>query len=177
MALQFSDSAEIHFKDLLGRYPNNLAALLPVLHMAQTEFGWISVEVMQFLAEKMEINSAQILSTATFYSMYDKQPRGKCNIEVCTTLSCAIRGGYALIEKLEKELGIKMGETSSDGNFSLKEVECLASCGTAPMAQVCSSDGEITYYENLDGEGALTLMLRQLNEKLESLPDPRTLQD
>lgn len=177
MALQFSDSAETHFKILLGRYPNNLAALLPVLHMAQTEFGWISVEVMEFLAEKMVLNSAQILSTATFYSMYNKQPRGKCNIEVCTTLSCALRGGYALIEKLEEELGIRMGETTPDGNFSLKEVECLASCGTAPMAQVCSSDGVITYYENLDGEGALALMLEKLNSKLESLPNPRHLQD
>lgn len=175
MALQFSNNAEEHFNTLLGRYPNNLAALLPVLHLAQKEFGWISVEVMEFLAEKMELHSAQILSTVTFYSMYNKQPGAKISIEVCTTLGCAMRGGYRLIEKLEDELGLKLG--ASDGNFSIKEVECLASCGSAPMAQAVASDGTITYYENLDGEGSLALMLGKLNQKLDVLPDPKSLQD
>lgn len=177
MSISFSDPAEKEFTDLVGRYPTSLAALLPVLHLAQREFGWISVDVMDYLAEKLELEPSQVLTTATFYSMYNKQPMGKCQIQVCTTLSCAFRGGYELIERLEERLGVRLGDTDNDGNFTLTEVECLASCGTAPMCQVSTSDGEIVYYENLTSTDDVDELLKTLNSKLASLPDPRTMQD
>lgn len=174
MSLAFSESAESEFQELLTRYPNTLAALLPALFLAQREFGWVSVEVMDYLAERLSLPPAKVLTTATFYTMYNKQPAGKCHVQVCTTLSCAIRGGYELIEKLEDRLGVKLGDTSSDHNWTLTEVECLASCGTAPMFQVTDSLGNITYYEDVDDQ-KLDKILAELNAKLSSLPDPRTM--
>ena len=174
MAVEFSEQAEAQFQDLLTRYPNNLAAMLPVLHLAQREFGWISVEVMDYVASKLDVNPATVLQTATFYTMYNKQPIGKCHIQVCTTLSCAVMGGYALIDHLEEKLGIRLGETTRDGNFTLTEAECLASCGTAPMFQVTYSDGEIEYFENLSPEG-VDDVLKELNARLAELPDPRKM--
>ncbi len=94
MSLQFSEKGEEKFQEIMGRYPNTMAALLPVLLLAQSEFGWVSVEVMDYLAERLELHPAKVLSTATFYTMVNKQPMGKCHVQVCTTLSCALRGGY-----------------------------------------------------------------------------------
>ena len=172
MALQFSDAGEKEFQDIVSRYPNTRAALLPALFLAQREFGWVSVEVMDFLAERLEIPPSHVLTTATFYTMYNKQPVGRNHVQVCTTLSCAIRGGYELIEKLEERLGIRLGETSTDGNWTLSEVECLASCGTAPMLQVTDSTGKITYFEDLHTDAAVDAMLDRLNAKLETLQNP-----
>lgn len=174
MAVEFSEEAESEFQDLVGRYPNNLAAMLPVLHLAQREFGWISVEVMDYVADKLDVHPTKVLQAATFYTMYDKQPAGKCHIQVCTTLTCAVEGGYELIEHLKENLGIQVGETTPDGNFTLTEVECLASCGTAPMFQVTYSDGDSEYFENLDTD-EVDEILEQLNERLDELPDPRTM--
>ncbi len=174
MAVEFSDEAEEEFADLLSRYPNNLAAMLPTLHLAQREFGWVSVEVMDYVAEKLDVHPTRVLQAATFYTMYNKQPIGKCHIQVCTTLTCALMGGYGLIEHLEETLGIKVGETTPDGNFTLSEAECLASCGTAPMFQVTYSDGESEYFENLTEE-RVDEVVEELNDKLSQLPDPRTM--
>jgi NADH-quinone oxidoreductase E subunit len=174
MSLHFSEVAETSFQDIVGRYPNRRAALLPVLFLAQKEFGWISVAVMDYVAQRLELTPAQVLTTATFYTMYNKQPAGKCHIQVCTTLSCAFRGGYELIEKLEDSLGIRLGETSADGNFTLSEVECLASCGTPPMFQVSDSSGHIEYFENID-DAKLETILDELNRRVATLPDPRSM--
>ena len=173
MALEFSQEAERQFQEIVGRYPEPLAALLPVLLLAQSEFGWVSIAVMDYLAERLGVHRAKVLSTATFYTMINKQPVGKCHIQVCTTLSCAMRGGYALLDKLEKELGISTGETDARGDYTLVEAECLASCGTAPMFQVTFSDGEIEYYEDLDAPGKLDAVMKELNEKLAHLPAPK----
>ncbi len=175
MAVEFSEEAEAKFNDLMGRYPTNLAAMLPVLHLAQKEFGWISVEVMDYVAERLEVHPTDVLQAATFYTMYNKQPVGKCHIQVCTTLSCALEGGYEVIDYLEETLGVQLGETTPDGNYTLTEVECLASCGTAPMFQVSYSDGEIEYFEDLGDEDRLQKVLDELSEKLAKLPDPRTM--
>lgn len=172
--LQFSESAEAQFQDIVGRYPNTLAALLPVLTLAQSEFGWISVEVMDYVAERLDLHPAKVLSTATFYSMYFKSPPAKCNIQVCTTLSCALCGGYEIMEHLEDVLGIHVGEATGDNIFSLEEVECLASCGSAPMFQVTFSDGEIEYYENLSTK-KVDGLLDELRAQAERLPDPREM--
>jgi NADH-quinone oxidoreductase subunit E len=174
MTVEFSEQAEEQLEDIVSRYPTNLAALLPVLMMAQEEFGWISVEVMDYVAERLEIEQSQVLSTATFYTMLNKQPAGKCHIQVCTTFSCAVEGGYEILEYLEEQLGIQAGETTSDHNFTLSEVECLASCGTAPMFQVTTSDGEMEYFEDLTVD-RVDEILDDLNEALEELPDPREM--
>ena len=175
MTVEFSEKAEEKFQDIVSRYPTNLASLLPVLMMAQEEFGWISVEVMDYVAERLDVPRAQVLSTATFYTMLNKQPAGKCHIQVCTTFSCALEGGYEILEHLEETLGIQAGETTPDHNFTLSEVECLASCGTAPMFQLTTSDGNIEYYEDLSVE-KVDQILEDLNQALEELPDPREMQ-
>lgn len=175
MSLQFTENGENEFQDILSRYPNTRAALLPVLHLAQKEFGWISVEVMDYLAERMDLPHSKVLATATFYTMYNKQPVGKCHIQVCTTLSCAFRGGYEMIEKLEEKLNVRLGETTSDGKFTLTEAECLASCGTPPMFQLSTSDGETEYFENIDSDQKLDDVIRDLEKRCESLPDPKSL--
>ena len=179
MGLQFSDEGEAKFDEIVSRYPDNLAALLPVLLLAQAEFGWVSVEVMDYVADRLELYPAKVLSTATFYTMYNKQPVGKCHVQVCTTLSCALRGGYELMEYLEDKFGIRVGETSADGKWTLSEVECLASCGTAPMFQATFSDGEIEYYEDLDMSQPqkVEAVLAQINRRLEGLRTPKEMHD
>ena len=174
MAVEFSEQAEAEFQELLTRYPNTLAALLPVLFIAQREFGWISVEVMDYVAQRLDVPQTKVLNTATFYTMFNKQPVGKCHVQVCTTLSCALRGGYEILDYLEDTLGIRVGETTADGNYTLTEVECLASCGTAPMFQVTYSDGEIEYFEDLTAE-RVDEVLKELNKKIAELPDPRKM--
>ncbi|MFP4597471.1 MAG: NADH-quinone oxidoreductase subunit NuoE [Persicimonas sp.] len=171
MSLQFSEENEQKFQEIVSRYPSKQAALLPALLLAQSEFGWVSVEVMDFLADRLELNPAQVLSTATFYTMINKQPIGKVHIQVCTTLTCAMCGGYAVLEHLEDRLGVRVGETTPDGNYTLAEAECLASCGTAPMFQITYSDGEIEYHENLTPE-SIDELLEQLDAKLDELPSP-----
>lgn len=175
MSLQFSEDGEREFQDIVSRYPNTRAALLPALFLAQKEFGWVSVQVMNYLAERLELDPAKVLSTATFYTMYNKQPVGKCHIQVCTTLSCAFRGGYELIERLEAKLGVRLGETTADGNWTLGEAECLASCGTPPMFQLTDSAGNSEYFEEIDSDEKLDAILEKLNERLSALPDPHSL--
>lgn len=195
--LKFSPEAEEKFQEIIHRYPifpanpidpetgeaepkdQRLAALLPALLLAQSEFGWISVEVMDYLAGRLNLHPAKVLSTATFYTMYNKQPIGKCHVQVCTTLTCALRGGYELLEHLEDRFGIRVGETSADGKWTLSEVECLASCGTAPMFQATFSDGEIEYYEDLDMNQPerVESVLKTLNQRLESLQFPKEMHD
>lgn len=171
MAVEFTEQAEAEFEELLSRYPNNLAAMLPALHLAQREFGWISVEVMDYVAEKLDVHPTRVMEAATFYTMYNKQPVGKCHIQVCTTLTCALEGGYELLDHLEEKLGIQVGETTPDEKFTLTEVECLASCGSAPMFQVTYSDGDSEYFEDLTPE-RVDEVLEELNEKLEKIPRP-----
>lgn len=171
MALQFSEEAEKQFVELVSRYPNTHAALLPALLLAQAEFGWVSVEVMDYVAERLELNPAEVLATASFYSMYKKQPVGKAHIQVCTTFTCAVCGGYDVIEHLEDRLNIRMGETTADGKYTLGESECLASCGSAPMMMITFSDGELEYFEDLNAE-KLDALLDQLEERLSKLPQP-----
>lgn len=135
-------------KTIIARYPEgkHKSALLPVLHLAQMEFGgWLSPEAMDHVASVLNIQPIEVYEVATFYTMYHMKPVGNCVLEVCRTGPCWLRGAEDIVAHIEKKLNIKEGETTKDGMFTLKTVECLASCGTAPMMQV----GE-TYYENLD---------------------------
>lgn len=132
---------------MMSRYPEgkHKSALIPVLHIAQAEFGgWLSPDTMDYVASIFKIQPIEVYEVASFYSMFNLKPVGKCLIEVCRTSSCWLCGAEDIIDHLEKKLNIKVGETSGDGMFSLKAVECLGSCGTAPMMQVGAD-----YYENL----------------------------
>ena len=145
--IQFPPETEALMQNIIRRYPEgkHKSALLPLLHIAQAESdGWLSVPVMDRVAEILKIQPIEVYEVASFYSMFHTKPVGKCLIEVCRTSSCWIRGAYDIVAHIENRLGIKEGETTPEGKFTLRTVECLGSCGTAPMFQI----GE-EYYENL----------------------------
>lgn len=132
---------------LKPRYPTNQALLLPALHLAQKENGWISDEVMDEVAAAIDIPPPVVREVITFYTMYNLKPVGKNHLQVCTNISCALLGAEELLEHCEKKLGIEAGETTADKRFTITEVECLGSCGTAPCIQINDD-----YYENLSAE-------------------------
>jgi len=139
---------------IIKRYPEGRqkSALLPVLHLAQAEFGgWLSPETMDYVASILNLKPIEVYEVASFYTMYNLRPVGKCVLEVCRTGPCMLRGSDDIIEYLENKLGISEGETTPDGMFTLKTVECLASCGTAPMMQVGDNYIEDLTCEKLDG--------------------------
>lgn len=154
--IRFSDETLALVQKMTKRYPEGKqkSALIPVLHLAQAEFdGWLSAPVMDYVASLLNIQPIEVYEVASFYSMFNLKPVGKCVIEVCRTSSCWLLGAEDVIRHLEKKLNIRPGETTSDGMFTLKTVECLGSCGTAPMMQVGAD-----YYENLTLEKVDTLL-------------------
>jgi len=154
--IKFSSEALALIERITKRYPEGRqkSAILPVLHLAQAEFdGWLSAPVMDYVASLLRIQPIEVYEVASFYSMFNLKPVGKCLIEVCRTGPCWLMGAEDIVRYLEKKLGIKEGETTPDGMFTLKAVECLASCGTAPMMQI----GE-TYHENLTTQKCDTIL-------------------
>lgn len=148
--IRFSEEAMKTVQKIISNYPEGKqkSALLPVLHVAQAEFGgWLSPEVMDYVASLLKIRSIEVFEVASFYTMFNLKPVGKCVLEVCQTSSCWLNGAEDIVKYIEKKLGIKVGETTADGMFSLKVAECLGSCGTAPMLQCGAS-----YHENLSFE-------------------------
>ena len=131
---------------VVAQYPEGMqkSALIRVLHLAQAEFGWLSVPVMDYVARLLHVNPVEVYEVATFYSMYDTKPVGKVKLEVCRTGPCMIEGAERIVKYIEDKLGIKDGETTSDGLFTLKTVECLGACGYAPMLQAGAK-----YHEHL----------------------------
>ena len=132
---------------IIKRYPQGRqkSALLPLLHIAQSENnGWLSSEIMDYVATLLDIQPIEVYEVASFYSMYNLQPVGNCVIEVCQTGPCWLKGAEEIVAHYEARLGIKVGETTADGRFTLKTVECLAACGNAPVLQVGTE-----YHENL----------------------------
>ncbi len=144
MPFALTPERETAFQELQSRYPTKMALCLPLLHLAQDQNGYVSEDVIAFVAQRLDLSSAHVKGVVTFYTLYNQKPVGKHQVWVCRTLPCALRGAYDVIEHCEKKLGIKCGETTSDGKITLRTAECLASCGTAPMMQV---DKE--YFENL----------------------------
>lgn len=126
------------------------SALLRVLHIAQAHFGWLSVDVMDYVARLLHIQPIEVYEVATFYSMYDTQQVGKVKLEVCRTGPCMIEGAENIVNYIEKKLGIKDGETTADGIFTLKTVECLGACGYAPMLQAGEKFHEHLTEEKVD---------------------------
>lgn len=136
---KFNDEQLKEFNRLVARYPEGKqkSALLPVLHLAQESFGgWLSAETMDYVAELLNITPIEVYEVATFYSMYNLKPIGKYLFEVCQTGPCMVKGCDDIIEYIGNKLGIKPGETTPDGMFTLKTVECLGACGYAPMMQM-----------------------------------------
>jgi NADH-quinone oxidoreductase subunit E len=145
--IKFNDETLALVHKIMKRYPEgkHKSAIIPILHIAQAEFdGWLSPEVMNYVAAILKIQNIEVYEVASFYSMFNLKPVGKCLLEVCRTSSCWIRGAEDIVKHLEKKLGIKEGETTKDGMFTIKTVECLGSCGTAPLLQCGAS-----YHENL----------------------------
>ncbi|KMQ72651.1 NADH-quinone oxidoreductase subunit NuoE family protein [Chryseobacterium koreense] len=135
---------------IIKRYPEGKqkSALIPVLHLAQKEFGgWLDVPVMDYVAEVLSIKPIEVYEVATFYTMFNMQPVGKYVLEVCRTGPCLTRGSEKILDHIRTKLNIKDGETTADGLFTLKPAECLGACGYAPMLQL----GKF-YHENLTTE-------------------------
>ena len=156
MEKQLSNRFYEAMKNLEPRYPNKKALILPALHQAQKEFGWLPAEVLAEIAIYIGVHEAQIREVASFYTMYNLKPVGKMHLKICTNVACCLRGADDLMAYAEKKLGVKCGETTADGLFTLSEEECLGACSTAP-AMMANDD----YVENLDVNS-----LNQLIEKV-----------
>ena len=156
MEFKFIQENQEKIKDILKRYPTKKAAVMPVLYLGQEQNGWISKEVMTEVAFILEITEEEVLGVVTFYTMFFEKPMGKNHLQVCTNVSCMLKGGYEIYQQVKEKLGIDNMEVTDDKNFSLEEVECMGSCGTAPMMAVNED-----YYENLTAE--------KVNEIIESL--------
>jgi NADH-quinone oxidoreductase E subunit len=131
-----SEQAKQRMRDLASRYPIARSAVMPALYIAQQEEGYITQTALEAVAEAIGMTADDVESVATFYTMYYQHPPGKKVIKVCTSISCYLRNCDALVNHLEQRLGIKRGETTADGNYTLMTAECLASCGTAPVLQI-----------------------------------------
>ncbi len=132
---------------LRKNYPTSQAALLPVLWIAQEQEGWISEEMMREIGKLLDLPYGHILGVVSFYTMYHSEPQGKYHVEVCTNISCMLRGSDGILKAVERHCGAKPGKTSADGKWSVSEVECMGACGGAPMLAI----GE-EYHENLTPE-------------------------
>lgn len=136
------------------QYPTKKALILPALHEAQKEYGWLPKDVLAEIGEYIGVHAAQIREVASFYTMYNLNPVGKNHLKICTNVACCLRGADDLMSYAEKKLGIKCGETTQDGRYTLSEEECLGACTTAPVMMANDE-----YVENLD--------INKLNEYIE----------
>lgn len=148
MTYEFTKEDLEEIEKIKAKFPEVMPATLPTLWVAQNRFGHVNPEVQRLVANTLELPEAHVHGVATFYTQYYKEEKGKHVLDVCTCLSCQLCGGYEILEHLEKSLGIKKGETSEDGMFTLNEVECLGACGYAPMMQITNDN----YVNNLTPE-------------------------
>jgi NADH-quinone oxidoreductase E subunit len=157
--IKFSEEGMRRFNVIISHYPEKRAAVLPVLTLAQREFGWISGEVAAYVGTLMGYPASDMLSVATFYTMLHKKPVGKYHIEVCRNVSCWLMGAYACVDEMKRRLSIEVGGMTRDRRFSLGLTECLGSCGTAPAMQVGDR-----YYENLTPQRVAEILERLSND-------------
>ncbi|NUN07613.1 MAG: NADH-quinone oxidoreductase subunit NuoE [Ignavibacteriaceae bacterium] len=153
MEFKFTEENLQKIETVLKKYPEKKAAVMPVLYIAQEQNGYISGEVMKEVARVCEMPEEEVLGVVTFYTMYHQKPIGKYHIQVCTNVSCMLRGAYEIYDKVKDQLRINNGEVTADRQFSLEEVECMGSCGTAPMIAVNED-----YYENLDVSSTIKIL-------------------
>jgi NADH-quinone oxidoreductase subunit E len=144
MPFSLSQERERELADILTRYPTKMAACIPALHLCQEQNGFIDDDVVTWVSNRLDLPPAHVKGVVTFYTLFNQKKVGKHQLWVCRTLPCALRGAGELLEHCEKKLGIHAGETTADGQITLRTAECLASCGTAPMIQV-----DKDYFENL----------------------------
>ena len=145
--MRFSDQFESRFAEMLTHYPTKRSVLVPTLLYAQDEIGFLSDEAISELAGRLELTELEVRNVISYYSMLTMRPRGKYNVQVCTNIACLLRGGDELFEHCEKKFGVKHKETTTDGLFSLEEVECIGACSWAPAVQV-----NYDFHENLTTE-------------------------
>ena len=151
--MEFSPENERTLVGLLASFPERRACVMPVLDLAQQQFGSLSPEVLRCVASRLDLPPEQVMATATFYSMYHRHEVGRFHLQVCRNVSCFLRGADEILSTLQEELNIGVGESTSDGMFTLSTVECLASCGTAPAMQVNE-----TYHEEMDRQKVIALL-------------------
>jgi NADH-quinone oxidoreductase E subunit len=156
MEFKFSEPNLKRIEEVIKKYPVKQPAVMPVLWIAQEQNGWISGDIMKEVADILEMTPEEVLGIVTFYTMYHQKPMGKYHIQVCTNVSCMLNGAYQIYDHVKEKLGLNNMEVTDDMQFSLEEVECMGSCGTAPMIAVNED-----YYENLD--------INQTDKILESL--------
>jgi NADH-quinone oxidoreductase E subunit len=159
MTLAFSTEADRKIDEIVQRYPERSAALIPVLFVTQEEFGYLNTDALSLVAQRLDLPEAKVASTATFYTMFHKKPVGEYHLQVCKNISCYLRGADELVKCVREELGIGMGETTSDKRFTLTGVECLAACGTAPVVQVNEDYKESMSYD------AMKDLIKELRSK------------
>lgn len=145
---QFNEDEMKQVNYHISKYPKPMAAVMPLLWMIQEKYGWISLDAMKYIGEILKLPYDHVLGVATFYTMYFKKPVGRNHLQVCTNVSCMLRGGYEIFNHISGKLGIANKEVTPDGVFSIEEVECLGSCATAPMLQLNNEE----FYENLTVE-------------------------
>ena len=136
MSPEFSDRTKKRIDKIVARYPRKEAAILPVLHLTQQEFGHISDEEEKLVAELLGIKPIEVREVVTFYTMLNQRPVGKYHIQICSNLSCSLLGAESLIDYLKEKLGIELGETTEDKKFTLSTVECLGACEQAPCMMI-----------------------------------------
>jgi NADH-quinone oxidoreductase subunit E len=145
MDILFSQEELSEIENIKSRYPNTQSALMPVLWLAQRKWGWISDDVIKYIAKLLVLPESTIEGVASFYTMFFKKKLGKNHIQVCTNVSCMLRDGDKIFDYISSKLGIGHNECTDDGKFSLEEVECMGACGGAPMLAINDD-----YYENID---------------------------
>lgn len=132
----FSEENRLLAREIIGRYPKRRSAMIPLLHVAQAQAGWVSPEAMVEIAELVDTTPAEVLGTCSFYEMFKREPVGKYLVNICATMSCALAGAAELMEHAEQRLGVRAGGTTPDGMFTLASAECQAACTEAPCLQV-----------------------------------------
>jgi len=156
MEFKFTEENSKKIEEIVKRYPHKNAAVMPVLYLAQEQDGWISQEVIKEVASALDMRAEEVLGIVTFYSMYHFRPVGKYHLQVCTNVSCMLRGASDIFSHVKEKLNLENGGLTDDNLFSLEEVECMGSCGTAPMIAVNED-----FFENLS--------LQKVDEILDSL--------
>ena len=161
--VEFSPELISKLDDVVSRYPEGKqkSGLLPILHLVQAEYGWLSVPAMDKVAAYLKILPIEVYEVASFYTMYFLRPQGKYVLEVCRTSGCCLVGAEKIMDHIEQKLGVKEGEVTADGLFSWRGVECLAACGFGPVLQI---GPEYTFYENLTPD-SVDKLIGDLKEK------------
>ncbi|HEX4486592.1 MAG TPA: NADH-quinone oxidoreductase subunit NuoE, partial [Terriglobales bacterium] len=166
--MQLPPALEEKFNQLAGRYPVKRSALIPMMLYAQDQFGSLSDELLEDIAKRLDLNLIQVTETLAYYSMLRRKPAGRYHVQVCTNISCMVRGGNQLLDHVKHRLGIGNKEVSESGTFSLEEVECMGACTGAPAVQV-----NYDFYENLDAD-KMDELLEQLQAGKQPKPVPVT---